>query len=73
MKRLFEIHWMSLKYIWLIVYTDAFAAVAIYGPQFLSLTKSNLSLPPSTESYKALQAFKDNFPYISAQPPVSIV
>ena len=42
-----------------------FILCIVYGPAFLSSTRSNLDLPAGTPSAAAVQAFKDNYPTAS--------
>jgi len=44
----------------------------IYGPKFLSSTRSDLSLPPDTPSYTAVRAFQKYYPLSGDTPPVFI-
>ena len=60
------------KYIcllWIIV----FIICLIYGPNFLSNTKSNLDLPKNSPSNVSLAAFKKYYPDFSDWPPMFIV
>jgi len=45
----------------------------IWGPLFLSNTRSSYAIPPSCPSYKANKAFKDNFPSVNADYPPAIM
>lgn len=54
---------------WLVV----FVICIIYGPKFLSLTRSNLDLPKNAPSTVAIDAFISNYPDASSWPPIFIV
>jgi hypothetical protein len=45
-------------YLWVAI----FVVSIVFGPQFLSLTKSNLDLPPKTSSSQANAALQANYP-----------
>jgi hypothetical protein len=46
---------------------------AVYGPAFLTKTRSSLKLPPGAPSLAALKAFETNYPTASTTPPVIII
>lgn len=48
---------------WLVI----FIICVVYGPAFLSSTRSNLDLPAGTPSAAAVKAFQDNYPSASRQ------
>ena len=45
-------------YLWVAI----FVVSIVFGPQFLSLTKSNLDLPPKTSSSQSSAALQANYP-----------
>ena len=45
-------------YLWVAI----FVISIVFGPQFLSLTKSNLDLPPKTSSSQSSAALQANYP-----------
>jgi hypothetical protein len=54
---------------WLIIFIISF----IYGPGFLTSTRSDLDLPEGTPSFEAIETFRDNYPDTSTWPPAFIV
>ena len=58
-----------MLWLWLIV----FVICIIYGPSFLSLTKSDLDIPADSPAAKARNAFSSNYPSTSGWSPVILV
>ena len=57
----------------LIVWLITFVLCIIWGPAFLSSTKSNLDLPKGTPSAKAIDAFSKNYPELNSWPPAFVI
>jgi len=55
--------------LWLIT----FIICVVYGPSFLSKTRSNLDVPKGTPSADAIQVFQDSYPGTSTWPPALVV
>jgi len=58
-----------IVFAWLVV----FIICVVYGPAFLSSTRSNLDLPPGTPSTDAINAFQDHWPLASGWAPLFIL
>ena len=50
-----------------------FAVTIVYGPPFLSATKSDLDIPKNSPSAKAITAFNDYYPTTSQWSPIFVV
>ena len=50
-----------------------FAVTIVYGPPFLSATKSDLDIPKNSPSAKAITAFNDYYPKTSQWSPIFVV
>ena len=59
----------SIIILWFVI----FAVCVVYGPAFLSSTKSNLDLPKGTPSAEAVDAFTASYPLASSWPPAFVV
>jgi uncharacterized membrane protein YdfJ with MMPL/SSD domain len=60
------------KYI-LVMWLAVFAVSVAFGPQFLSLTSSDVSLPSNLPSVEAISVYNDNYPDASGVPPMFVL